>query len=66
MSPHDAAVMDDRDGRLVDDDIDGRFEHAMTLLRVDQLLRDVGRLERAWRRYERQHPPPLPGQLDLF
>lgn len=65
MSPHDGAAVRDRDSRLVDD-IDERFDQAMTLLRVDQLLRGLDRLERAWRRYERQHPPPLPGQLNLF
>jgi len=38
----------------------------MRLLRADQLMRDLGRLEQAWRRYQRQHPAPLAGQLDLF
>jgi hypothetical protein len=48
------------------DDVDERFDLAMRLLRADQLLRDLGRLERAWRRYEREHRPPLAGQLVLF
>ncbi len=65
MSPRDA-VMDRADGGLVDDVVDERFELAMRLLRADQLIRDLGRLERAWRRYEREHRPPMPGQLDLF
>ncbi len=69
MSPRDAqagAVIDSRDGRLVDDEVDERFDLAMRLLRADQLIRDLGRLERAWRRYARRHPPPMAGQLDLF
>ena len=68
MSPRDAqagAVVDGSDGRLVDV-VDERFDRAMKLLRVDQIMRDLGRLERAWRRYQRQHPAPPPGQLDLF
>jgi hypothetical protein len=69
MSPREVqagAVVDGRDGRLVDDELDERFDRAMRLLRVDQLIRDLDRLERAWRRYEREHWPPMPGQLDLF
>jgi hypothetical protein len=65
MSPRDAQAGAVLDGRLVDD-VDEPFELAMTLLRADQVIRDLGRLERAWRRYQRQHPPPLAGQLDLF
>jgi hypothetical protein len=64
MSPRDAQA-----GAMVDglvDDVDERFERAMRLLRADQLIRDLGRLERAWRRYQRQYAPPMPGQLDLF
>jgi hypothetical protein len=61
MSPRDEPV-----GAVVDDVVDERFDRAMRLLRADQIIRDLGRLERAWRRYEREHKPPLPGQLDLF
>jgi hypothetical protein len=65
MSPRDAQAGATVDG-LVDDELDERFDRAMRLLRVDQIIRDLGRLERAWRRYEREHRPPMPGQLDLF
>lgn len=65
MSPRDTQGGAVLDGRLADE-VDERFELAMMLLRADQLLRDLGRLERAWRRYQRQHAVPLPGQLALF
>lgn len=68
MSPREAqtaAGVNGGDGRLVDD-VDERFELAMRLLRADQLIRDLGCLERAWRRYEREYRPPMPGQLALF
>jgi len=64
MTPRDA-VVDGADSRLVDD-VDERFDLAMKLLRADQVLRDLDRLERAWRRYQRQHGPGFPGQLHLF
>jgi hypothetical protein len=65
MSPRDGAAVDDVVAGLVDD-VDERFDRAMALLRADQIIRDIDRLQRAWRRYVRQHPPSFPGQLDLF
>lgn len=61
MSPRDIPAGAVVDSRLVDDVVDERFERAVQLLRADQLMHDLDRLERAWRRYEREHPPPMPG-----
>ena len=66
MSPRDTPAGAVVDSRLVVDVVDGRFDRAMRLLRADQIIRDLDRLERAWRRYEREHRPPMPGQLVLF
>ena len=63
MSPRDGQAGATVDG-LVDDELYERFDRAMRLLRVDQ--RDLGGLERAWRRYGRERRAPMPGQLDLF
>ena len=33
---------------------------------ADAILRDVGKLDRAWRAYQRTYTVPNAGQLDLF
>jgi hypothetical protein len=35
-------------------------------IRADDILRDLRRLQRDWRAYQRRHALPMPGQLDLF
>ncbi len=56
--------------RALDDDFAERWDRDMkrTLagIRADAILRDLARLKRAWRQYQRLHPVPAPGQLDLF
>lgn len=54
------------DSRLVDDDLEDRLTRWDRELKAKLILLDIGRLERAWARYQRTYKPPAPGQLDLF
>jgi hypothetical protein len=42
------------------------FCERIALGRADEILRDVGRLGRAWTLYQRTYPACEPGQLELF
>ena len=53
-----------------DDDVNARWDRdikrQLAAIRADEILRDLRRLQREWRAYQRRHAPPAPGQLDLF
>jgi len=56
---------------MIDDaDFNARWDRDMKAklagIRVDEILRDLARLKRAWVAYQRQFTAPPPGQLDLF
>jgi len=56
---------------MIDDpDFNERWDRDMKVklagIRAEEILRDLARLKRAWQQYERAHPAPAPGQLDLF
>jgi len=56
--------------QVLDDDVNARWDRdikrQLTAIRADEILRDLGRLRREWRAYQRRHALPIPGQLDLF
>jgi len=56
---------------MIDDpDFNARWDRdlkrRLANVRADEILRDLTRLERAWRAYQRRFAAPPPGQLDLF
>ena len=55
---------------VLDDDVNARWnrdiKRKLAEIRADEILRDLGRLQRAWGAYQRRHALPNPGQLDLF
>ena len=56
--------------QVLDDDVNARWDRdikrKLAEIRADEILRDLGRLQRAWGAYQRRYAPPIPGQLDLF
>ena len=50
----------------VDERFDRTVKRALANITADAILRDIGILQRAWQRYQREHPTPPAGQLDLF
>lgn len=61
----------DSGGRqALDDDVNARWDRdikrTLAAIRADEILRDLGRLQRAWGAYQRRHALPIAGQLDLF
>ena len=58
-------------GHQVDvDERNARWDRDLKLqlagIRADEILRDLRRLQRDWRAYQRRHVLPIAGQLDLF
>lgn len=55
---------------VLDDDVNARWnrdiKRQLAAIRADEVLRDLARLQRDWRAYQRRHALPVPGQLDLF
>lgn len=58
------------DDQALDDDYNARWDRdikrQLAAIRADEILRDLRRLQREWRAYQRRHVQPRPGQLDLF
>ena len=59
-----------RGHEVLDDDVNARWDRdlkrQLAAIRADEILRDLGRLQRDWRVYQRRHALPIGGQLDLF
>ena len=56
--------------QVLDDDVNARWDRdikrQLAAIRADEILRDLRRLQREWRAYQRRHALPSAGQLDLF